>query len=220
MKHLNERGALGGLLIPFVIVLLLFIGSLSFGIWAFRSRQDYKNNVDPKIATAVAITKKQAEDAKEKEFVEREKQPLKEYKGPSQYGSVSIQYPKTWSAYVNENGDSAAVLDGYLHPNFVPGLQSTTAFALRVQVVQSAYDQELRQFDARTKAGTVKVNPFTATKVSSIVGTRIDGEILPKKQGSLVLLPLRDKTLKIWTEANEFNNDFTNIILPNLSFSP
>jgi len=36
----------------------------------------------------------------------------------------------------------------------------------------------------------------------------------------MILLPLRDKTLKISTESQQFVGDFDNIILANLKFVP
>ena len=62
------------------------------------------------------------------------------------------------------------------------------------------------------------VAPFRAVLVDSVLGARIDGEITTKRTGSVVLLPLRDKTLKIWTESNAYTADFDEI-LTNLSFS-
>jgi hypothetical protein len=42
----------------------------------------------------------------------------------------------------------------------------------------------------------------------------------PTNNGILVLLPMRDKTLKIWTESTAYFTDFNTYILPNLTFSP
>ncbi len=220
MKRLDQRGSSTALIIAFVLTLLLFFGAAGFGVWAFAGRQDYKNNVEPKITAAVEIAKKETSTTKDNEFVEKEKQPLKDYIGPQPYGSLLVKYPKTWSAYVNESSQSNTPVDGYLHPNYVPGLQSSAAFALRVQVVSDAYDQVLKQFASLVKGGKVKVTAYSAAKVPSIVGSRLDGQIVPTKQGSMVLFPLRDKTLKVWTEANQFVGDFDTNILPNLSFSP
>jgi hypothetical protein len=112
-------------------------------------------------------------------------------------------------------------VDGYFQPDFVPSINSqTAAFALRLQVVQQTYDQALMQFSSLAKQGKVTVTPFKAAKVPSVVGVRIDGQIFPSKKGSMILLPLRDKTFKLWTESDSFTPDFNNNILPNFSFSP
>jgi hypothetical protein len=208
-------------MISFILVFLLLLGATGFGAWAYMGRQDYKVNSDKKVSMAVEIAKKQEATTKDNEFLEKEKLPLKTYSGPEAYGSVHIEYPKTWSAYVNEvSGQSSLPVDGYFQPGFVPGIQSGASFALRVQVTSTAYDQELKKFDSYVKTGKAKVIPFTAPKVTSVAGTRVDGQIDQNTQGSIVLFPMRDKTLKVWTESSQFLNDFNTNILPNVTFVP
>lgn len=220
MRLHNERGSFNALLIPLILFILLFLGALGFGIWAFSSRQDYKDNADVKIATAVKVAEEKTATEKDNEFLEKEKQPLKSYTGPATYGTVSFSFPKTWSAQIDESGKGSNPLSGYLHPNFVPTIDNNTNFALRVTVSESAYDNEIKQFETLAKSGAVKVTPFAAAKVPNTVGIRVDGDIITKKRGSMVVLPLRDKTLKIWTESDQFVKDFNELILPNLSFVP
>jgi len=219
-QSLNEQGALDVWIVLFVVMTLLFIGGLSFGVWAFLGRQDYKGNVDKKIADAVVIAKKQEDSAKDKEFVEKEKLPFREYKGPATYGSVDVQYPKTWSAFVTDSGQGNNPIDGYFHPSIVPGLQSGTAYALRVQVSDQSYDTIMQSFSEKVTSSKVTIAAYRAPKVPAVLGSRVDGEITTGQQDSMVIFPLRDKTLQIWTESKEFSNDFNNNILPNLTFSP
>lgn len=208
------------LLIPFIIVTLLLLGAGGFAAWAYTSRQDYKQNTDKKINAAVEIAKQQEASEKEKEFLEREKQPLKEYKGPATFGSITIMYPKTWSAFVTENDRGTTPIDGYFHPSFVPGVESGTAFALRLEVVNQTYDKEMKQFEAKTKTGKVTVAPYKLDKVPSVLGARVDGEINTGQKDTMVLFPLRNQTIKISTESDQFLKDFTDIILANLVFTP
>ena len=220
MHKLDEKGALSGYLIPFIVSIVLFLSATGFGVWSYLGRQDYKTNVDKKIATAVEIAIKQTSTDKDNEFVQREKKPLKSYHGPEEYGSLDVKYPKTWSAYVIEGGNRSNPVDGYFNPSFVPGVENTTVYALRVQVVPGTYSSELGRFASFVKGGKVKVSPFKFAQVPSITGVRINGEILSGKQGSMVMVPLRDKTLKIYTEASQFVDDFNKIILPKVTFSP
>ncbi len=220
MKWLDERGALNALLIPLILVTLFFLVSLGFGFWAFASREDYKSNTDDKVAAAVEIAQKQTATEKDNEFIDREKQPLKEYAGPASFGSVKIKYPKTWSAYVEENSSGSAAIDGYFHPRFVPGTRSDTSYALRIQVVNRSFDQEARGFESDVKQGKTTARPYVPKNVSEAPGLRFDGEIGNRKQGTLILIKLRDKTLRIWTEADQFKKDLENNILANLTFSP
>ncbi len=199
-----------------LVVLLIFVGLFA---WAFSSRQDYKNNVDKKVETGVAARAKVIAAEEEKKYQEREKSPFKSYQGPATYGTISITYPKTWSGFVTE-GTSSELIDGYFHPNYVPGLDSGTDFALRVQVIDTPYTEEVKQFDSQVKKGTVKVSPYRAPKMGDVSGTRVDGEIEKGQKNSMVLFPLRDKTIKISTESQDFLKDFEDTILANLTFVP
>lgn len=220
MQSYSQRGASTGMVVSLVLCVLLLIGAGAFGAWAYAGRQDYKQNVDQKVTAAVEIAVKETETKKDNEFIEREKEPFRVYTGPAAFGTISITYPKTWSVLANESGKGAVPLDIYMHPRVLPGLDSGASFAVRVQVAESTYDTQMRQFEALTKSGKTRVSAYALPKILSIVGARVDGEIVPKKQGSMVLIPMRDKTLKIWTEANEFMGDFNNIILANINFVP
>lgn len=208
------------LIIPLVLSVVFLLAALGFGLWAFTSRADYKDNSDQKSAEAVEIAVQQESSRKDNEFIEKEKNPYKKYAGPAAFGTLDVSYPKTWSAFVTETDKGATPVDGYFHPNFVPGLQSGTAFALRVQVTNQAYDAEMKLLESKVKAGKVKITAFSAKNVAGVTGARADGEINTGQQGSMILIPLRDKTIKISTESQQFMNDFNSIILENLKFVP
>lgn len=215
------RKGLNVLLIPLILTVLLLIVAIVFGMWAFMGMQDYKGNVQPKIDKAVAIAQEETKTAKDAEFIEKEKSPLKGYRSAQALGSISIQYPKTWSAFVTEKADSSSPLDGYFHPGYVPGIASGTDFALRVKVVSKSYADYLKQFESKVKAGKLAISPYKAPNLpEGTVGSRVDGEINTGQQDSMVLFPLRDKTIEISTESAQFRGDFDSIILANLTFVP
>jgi hypothetical protein len=202
-----------------IATVVLLLSAIGFGVWAFMERDTYKNRTDEIVGREVELAKQQTAE-KETEFTEREKNPFKKYEGPSQFGGVGVTYPKTWAAFITETDDGSTNIDGYMHPGFVPGTRSGTAFALRIQVVNQSYADELKRFDSRVKRGDIKVRPFRAEKVPQALGSRIEGEINRGQRNYMVMLPLRDKTLKVWTEADTFLKDFNEIILPNLFFTP
>lgn len=206
-----------GLMILLVLFIILTLVAAGFGFWAFGERNDYKNNVDEKVEAAVATAVEAAEKAKEADFAERMKSPHDTYQGPAAFGSVGIKYPRTWSAFVTEEDKGSTPIDGYFHPNVIPGTRSGTAYALRLQVLSSDYARELARFDSDSKSGKVRVS---AIELQGVTGARIDGEIEKDRQGSTVLLPIRDKTLKLSTESEAFMDDFNKTILTNLTFSP
>jgi len=217
MRKLDERGAVNSLLFPFVLVLLLFLGAAAFGIWAFAGRQDFRNNVVAKIATAQAATKIATQAADQKTYAEASKYPLRSYTGPSSLGGVTVSFPKTWSAFVqDDDSKSNTPINGYFQPNIVPDIGSST-FAFRMQLTTTPYAQQMAGYDAGVKQGTLVVAPYSLPKVPSVSGsimTNTDGT------GVTVVLPVRNMTLILWTEQPSEINDFTKIILPNASFAP
>ncbi len=185
------------------------------------SRQDYKNNSDKKSAAAAASAVKTEDTKKDAEFAEKEKSPLKSYTAPTTYGSISFNYPKTWSAYISESANDSQPIDGYFSPNFVPDLRSDKAFALRARLVNQGYETVMKQFDGNVSKGTISASAFRTDKVSSVLGTMLSGTVFSTKlQATAVILPVRDKTLEIWTEGTDFTGDFTGTVLPSLTFVP
>ncbi len=225
MRNLNQEGSTAVTLD--VVFAVLFVAAAAFGVWAFMGRQDYKNNSDQKAAKAVAAAEATQKAQLQQQFAEESKNPNKFYHGSSTYGSVSFAYPKTWSAYIDENS-SVEPINGYFYPDHVPSLQGNTAFALRAELVNTSYSQVLQQFNVQIKQGKIKaaayVPPKMVGKSNVQVGMRLDGQISQNQtgplQGSMVLIQVRDKTLKIYTQSPDFLNDFNNIVLANLTFVP
>lgn len=217
-----QRGAINLLMIPLILLTLVLIGVAVLAYSSYNEAQDYKNNVAQKIEAAVAENSEDVSARKDADFAEKVKSPYDRYDGPVQYGALRILYPKTWSAYVSEpRSRGAKPVDGYFSPGQVPAVgDRLNSFALRVVVEQQTYDVLMKQFQSKVKDGKVAVRPYQSPNVPNIVGSRIDGEIADKKQGSMIVMPMRDKTLLMWTESGDFVPDFDNIILPNFSFSP
>lgn len=204
-----------------VLFVVVFFCILGFSVWAFTGMQDYKQNVDKKVAEVSKLVETRVATAKDTEFAEKLKIPFNHYTGPNAFGSMSIQYPANWSAYVidDKNGGNEAVT-GYFHPNVVHGVSSNNPFALRFHVLNKSYGDSIKGLASSVKSGKIKVIPFRAAKVPGVLGSRVDGEIIVGKKINKIILPIRDKTLEIWTESDQYMNDFNNIILPSLSFSP
>lgn len=214
--HGSERGALNVLLIPLIMSVLLLFGAIGFGAWAFAEREDYKNNSDKKAAAAVAVAVDRAETKKDNEFLEREKEPLKSYSSAVEYGSFSLKYPKTWSAYANEQPNKLEML---FQPGVVPA-NPKTPYVLKIEVLTTPYDRLVTQLNNEIKQGKLTARAYSLPKVPSVTGLRVDGQIETHKRGAVVYLPLRDKTIKLSTESEDRIADFNNIILPNFEFRP
>lgn len=229
IKH-NQQGAVSGAAVSLVFTILLLIAAIAFGAWAFSSRQDYKNNTDAKINAAVTVAKQNEDKAKDAAFAQEEKNPLKNWNGPEAYGSLVMAYPKTWSGYVSvasgNSGSSGTPVDGYFYPGVVPSTtDQNSSFAVRVQVNSQSYASVVQSVSQQSGSKNPPVvTPYALPKLPKVVGVKITGS-LPNSSGSqktgvMVVLPLRSQTVEIWTEGNQFVDDFNNIILPSFSFSP
>lgn len=222
VKVSTQAGAINLLVIPLILITLALFGVAGFAYYAYGQSQDYKNNVDQKISVAVDESSAIVSEQKDKVFAEKEKSPYDVYTGPAAYGSLRIQYPKTWSAYIDvPSGQTNKPVNGYFSPGQIPSInEPNNSFALRVYIVQQPFDAVVKPFQTKLKAGTVAIQPYQSPNVPNSIGVRVDGEVQNKKQGSMIILPFRDKTLQMWTESTDSRADFDNIILPNFSLVP
>jgi hypothetical protein len=225
MHRTTDSGETNILLLPFIFLFLFFVASAGFGVWAYMSRQTYRNNSTQMIADAVKTAKQQEDIVKDNQFAETQKQPLLTYTGPEQYGSVSFSYPRTWSGYVIDTASSGQPLDGYFHPGVVPSLNDqNSTYALRVQVISQSYSSIISGYSSAVTAKTLTATAYSFPKVPTVVGIRYDGILNNANgvnvSGSMVIMPVRDQTLKIWTETPNYLGDFNTYILPNVTFSP
>ena len=117
----RERGAVDGKLIGMVVLGVLFLAAGSAAIWAYMNYVDAKENVDSKVQEATAEAVKKQSDQDEAAFLAREKEPMRQFAGPDDYGHLTFDYPKTWSAYQDTSiAKSGATYAAYLNPIVVP----------------------------------------------------------------------------------------------------
>lgn len=224
IKH-NQDGAVNGVVISLVLTFVLLIGTIGFGAWAFSSRQDYKENSDTKVNLAVQNAVEANSAKKDKQFAEDAKKPLKAYNGPEALGSLVINFPKTWSGYVNAAGTtntSTSGLDAYFAPGVVPPISDpNSVFALHVQVLNQAYPDVLKSFSSRQTEGKINISAYSLPKLPKVVGVKVTGQLSDEKPSvTIVVLPLRSQTLEIETDGTQYVSDYNTYILPNFSFSP
>ena len=214
MNRSRELGMVHPLLVAAIVLGVLTVGLSGFSVWAFLNYQDQKNNVDAKVAAAVADAKREQTAADQAAFLEQEKVPTRQLVGPTDLGQVKFSYPKTWSVYVDRTSSTA--YEAYLHPLVVPPTNSGTPYALRISIVNTRYESVLGGFNERLKNGQLKANPVTIVGVD---GTRLDGAFSNSVRGSMVLFKIRDKTLQVYTQSTNFQGDFDNIVLKTLEFN-
>jgi hypothetical protein len=188
------------LILAIVFIATTIIG-LGLGGWALYNYLDQKNNVDAKVSTAVTDAVKEKGDKDAAAFLEKEKQPNRQFAGPDDYGRLAFDYPKTWSIYVDQDTSSGDTYKAYFNPVSVPPVKETTQYALRVTIEQKDIEKVIAGYDNLVKKGDLKVS---AVKVDGSDGTRLDGSFTKDIRGAAVVFKIRDKTVTIRTDAETF----------------
>ena len=207
--HLNERGAVHWSTIVVIILSVLLAAAGSLAIWSYISYTEQKSDVDSRIALKVSEAEKLQAEKDEAKFAEREKEPNRKFVGPSDYGRVTFDYPKTWSVYESKDASAGGTYQAYFNPIIVPQVSNSQKFALRITIEDKTADKVLATYATAVKKGNLKSSDISVAGVS---GTRLDGEFAKDIRGSAVLFKIRDKTLTVKTDVETFVPDFNKLI--------
>ena len=206
----KERGSVNGWMVGTIGCLILFLIAGSLAIWAYMQYSHEKSNVDSKVAIEVAKGKSEQAESDQKKFSEEAKNPRIEFVGPSEYGRVSFMYPRTWSVYIENDGSNRGDYKAYLNPVAVPSASNKASrFALRLEIINKNLDTVLNDYQSRLKKGELT---SSSTEFTGISATRIDGTFEKELRGSVVLMKVRDKTIRFSTDADTFKPDFQTIL--------
>lgn len=214
--RLNQNGNMDPLLIPLVLAVVFLVGISGFGIWAYTGYMDASKVEQEEIDEAVAAAEQVLTEDLEVAFKEREKKPTRTYTSPAQSGSVKIVYPKTWSVYSEEDTENGEV-HAYLNPSYVRDVNDDAPVAMKMTIENKTYSDVVEQINKDVSKGEATAR---AVSKEGQEGVRVDGKVFDDFEGHMVIFPLRDKTLKIWTENVEFASDFNDIMYANLTFKP
>ncbi|MGH7218617.1 MAG: hypothetical protein ACREGE_04210 [Candidatus Microsaccharimonas sp.] len=177
--------------------------------WSYVNYLDQKNNVDSKISSAVAIKEKEVKDAAAAEFLEKEKQPNRQFVGPDDYGRLSFDYPKTWSVYEAKSATTGGTYEAYFNPVLVPTVSEKQQFALHVTIEDKDYDKVVDTYKQQVSKGELI---SSAIKFGEQNGTRLDGSFSKDIRGFAVIFKIRDKTVTVRSDAETFKDDFNKLI--------
>ncbi len=197
------------LAVVFITTTILALGA---GGWALYNYLDQKNNVDAIKSTAVNEAVKNQADKDAADFLQKEKQPNRQFAGPVDYGSLAFDYPKTWSVYVDKAATTnSSTYTAYLNPVSVPPVSAsdTTQYALRVTIEQRDTDAVIASYNNLVKTGKLVAS---AVKINDTDATRLDGNFTANIRGSAVIFKIRDKTVTVRSDADTFKNDFNTLI--------
>lgn len=205
-----ERGAINPSTLTIIGLAVFTIVFAGMSVWAFINYMDQKNNVDAKVSTAVTEAEKKLGDKLEADFIERDKQPLKSFTGPSDYGTLGFKYPKTWSVYVSNDGSKGTGYEAFFNPGAVPSVDAASSrYALRVAIVNEQYETVIDGYANLVEKGTLK---SSTTKANGETGTRLEGNFTKDIRGSAVIFKIRDKSVIVQSDADTFKDDFNALV--------
>ncbi len=215
----NQQGGYiaNPLTIPLAMASLLALVMGGLTVYFYAQNRDARQNIDDKVAAAVVDAEAGLREQLQKEFDEKAKDPFRTYTASEIFSGIQVAYPKTWSAYVVEDSKSRRQLDGYFHPNYVPSDKAGVKYALRLSFEDGDYTKVLNQYKDAVEKKSLKAS---AIEINGIKGTRLDGKLDKDISGAIVILPIRDKVLKVWTESPAFLADFNQIVSGKLTFKP
>ena len=214
MAQPNERkGSLAETII-LVIVCLIAAGAIVFAVVQLMQYNELKTNFDMKVTSEVVKAQKEQIDTDEAKFEEREKTPNREFTGPSDYGSISFQYPKTWNFYEHSDGSKNSDYKAYFAPDRVrPVSSSDSRYALRFTILHRQAEDVMTTYNTKVKSGALKSSTFSAGDGGSkVTGTLYQGTIEREITGMVLVLKINDKTAVLQCDSEEFQEDFEALI--------
>ena len=208
--HTHESGAVNGWVVTAIAFIFLFLAAAGLAVWALMEYGGLKSTFDNQVNLKSAEAAKKQSDEDEKKFAEREKQPYTQFASPDEFGRVTFHYPKTWSVYEDDTGKNGrSDYKAYLNPGVVPPVNGNNRYAVRVEVLNQNIDQITKQYQALVEKGTLKV---TNKEVNGNAALQYEGAFTDKLRGLVTLMKVRDKTIRISTDAESFKPDYDEII--------
>ncbi len=169
-----------------------------------------QTDIDGQIDAAVAIAVANNTTQMEAEFAEREKYPYRSFAGPADYGSLTFEYPQTWSVYVAKDAVKGGDFEAYLNPLEVEPISNSTVNALRVSIRDTTFDRAVANYDSSVKNGKMT---FETREVGGIIANLYKGKLLTGElEGAVAIFKLRDKTVILQTDSMLFLDEFNRLL--------
>lgn len=192
-----------------VIVSLIAITFIGLFVWKYLEWDTVRTDVDGQIDAAVAVAVAENTTQLENEFAEREKYPYRTFTGPSDYGSLSFEYPKTWSVYIAKDASDGNDYEAYFNPTEVQPVSNSTINALRVTIRNTSFDNAIRNYENLVKNGRVTL---TTRNIGNAVANVYTGELSNDIHGTVTVFKLRDKAVIIQTDAEIFSTEYYKLL--------
>lgn len=195
-----------------VVVCIVAATAIVFAAIYYMNWKNLKANLEvEKVAISESAAKKQ-KDLDDANFLAKEKEPNMQFAGPSDYGTLSFYYPKTWSLYVSEDGRNNSDYVAYFRPIQVDPIGNRDSrYALRLSIVNRQIGDVQRSYANKVTDGDLAARQFKADD-SRVAGTIYEGKISEEIDGEILLIKINDKTAILQADAKIYKQDFEKLI--------
>ncbi len=191
---------------PIILGVLLALVAIIAGVlgWLLIQTQAEltasRTDVDGQIDVAVAMAVSENTTDLENQFAEREKYPYRTFAGPADSGSLTFEYPKTWSVYIEKDGrTSGSEFSAVLNP--IEVYASSPIYALRVKIQTADFDNVVSSYDKKVRDNDLQLEVRNIGSASANIYT---GKITDDYQGIVTVFKIRDKVVTLQTDAEIF----------------
>lgn len=216
-EPMPRRKDIGGLIKTIVIIALSLVSLTFIGlfIWMFVQYDAARTNVDGQIATAVATERDALTIKLENEFAEREKYPFRTFAGPADYGSLTFEYPKTWSVYIAKDAANGGDFEAYFNPIEVNEVSDQNIDSLRLKILNTPFDDVVAQYQRELEGDQprMRLDAVSIGQDGTVSANRYSG-IIPGTEfnGYVVVFKIRDKTAILQTDSVLFEADYNTLL--------
>lgn len=195
-----------------LIIFIFLIGGAAIAGAAYCQSQysQLSESVNSKRSIEISNKKEETKLADDKAYEKRSANPYREFTGPSDFGSITFEYPKEWSVYLNNDDDSNPTYEAYFGPDYIPPVGQGSIFALSFKLVGQNYDAYIKQFEGK------KLSSSSAFSVNGLTGIKVTGKLDEKEDqpdGAEVIIKINNYTAIIRTDDyEEYGNEFDRVI--------
>ncbi len=206
-----EKKDRSGLIKTIALIFVSIIAIVFAGLFAYMYVQwnDASTAVDTKINLAVAESENKLRTDLENEFAEKEKYPFSTFTGPTDYGTLTFEFPKTWSVYVPNDASNRGTYEAHVNPGVVNVVSPKTVMALRISIQTISTDTIKKKYADKVKSKKMTVE---TTVVNGVTVDIYHGELDSRYIGYVCVFKMRDKTVILQTDAELFKADFDRIL--------
>jgi hypothetical protein len=205
----------GGSPILIILVILLGIGDLVFGVMAVSSygqAQTATTTLHSSEASAADAAKKQQLKEDNLAATAAAESPFRAFTAPTADGSFVINFPKNWSAYVDEE-DSGTDLALSLNPNYVSVTNSDQdPTAAQVQLVDRSETDFMTQYQSAISDNEITQKNITVSGISGFDLSGSAGSFDDANAIREVVVPVRDKVVVFISEVSQYATEFDEIL--------